>query len=365
MNILFISAADKQFDGRTRALLDILNNIGSVFEITATNGKEIYKEKECRINTHGRTGYLRFIKKSISYAKNIRNIDCVFLDNRKSVIPGLKIYKILNPNVIIYDARELYLKEEVSTLASKIGCFYEKKAIAAADVVLCANEERRGIMLEKFKHNGDILVFENFRKLEYSEEVNSEELKIKFSKYFEDESFKIVSTSGCEIERGTEDLVNAVSRLSYKSTLFLVGCKDDEDRVKIEKIAKNNKSIFVEFLPRVNQDELKYFLSFCDVGVAMYHKRNANNLYCSSGKVYEYIYEGLPIAVSDNPPLLNLVNKYKVGASNADIRDALEEVYKKRDFYRANVKKFIECQVVEKGQLDFADKLSNYISSQI
>ena len=41
MKILFISAANKNFDGRTRALLDVLNSFAEVIDITATQEADI------------------------------------------------------------------------------------------------------------------------------------------------------------------------------------------------------------------------------------------------------------------------------------------------------------------------------------
>lgn len=365
MRILFISAANKQFDGRTRALLEILKSFAEVFEITSTNGEDVYKEREFLVHMNGSKGYLSFINKAISIGEKIGDIDCLFIDNRKATIPGIRLKRILNPGMVVYDARELYLKEEVNGISGKIGCHFEEKMISMADIVICANKERREIMLDKFKHKGTILVFENFRKLRFSENADLEKIKAKYSEYFQKDAFRIVSTAGCELARGTKELILACNNLSYNYELYLVGCKDDSDRMEIEEMIRDLDIEHVNLVPRIPQDELKYFITQCDAGVAIYHKKNANNLYCSSGKVYEYIYEGIPIAVSDNPTLANLVNTYGVGVSGSDMRSVLEEIYHSYDRYKNNVDLFINLQIVEKGQQSFKKELTEIMMGGI
>ena len=357
MKILFISAADKDFDGRTRALTDILKKFADVIEITGTK-KEDHKEHEhFRISLQN--GYYTFIKKSIIAGKTVKNVDCIFVDNRKATIPALKLYKILHPKKMYYDARELYLKNEVKGITSKIGCLFEEKMIAKADFVICANYERKKIMEKKFTHKNDILVFENFRKLLYTKDGVKEIVEKKYGNIFEKGYTHIISTAGCEIERGADKLVKAVSNLSYPNQLFLVGCKNNNETEQIKDFVKKNNMENVYFIPRLNQDELKYFISKCDIGVAMYHKKNSNNLYCSSGKVYEYIYEGLPVAVTDNPPLQHLVETYPVGCANADIKIALEKVFSNYTELLNGVNDFRNEKIVEKKQEEFTELLKH------
>lgn len=359
MKLLFISTADKNYDGRTRVLIDLVKTFADVIEITAAKDEEYYSSNEYHLRLNNSMDYYKFLKKSIKIAKKHKDIDCLFIDNRKATIAGLKLKNIINPKITIYDARELYLREEMNTIYSKIGCIFEEKMINKSNMVICANEERRKIMESRYV-NTDFLVFENFRKLEYSQNIDKKNIEKKFTKYFNNTGFRIVSTGGCDLDRGTDRLVSACAKLSYKYSLFLVGTKEDSDKLIIENLKEqyNIKSIY--FIPKLSQNELKYFLSKCDVGIAIYHKKNANNLYCASGKVYEYIYEGLPVAVSDNPPLINLVNDYKVGICSSDIHKALEEVYVRHKELKNNVNTFIDKNIVENKQKEFSIKLKKY-----
>ena len=52
----------------------------------------------------------------------------------------------------------------------------------------------------------------------------------------------------------------------------------------------------------------------CNVGIVSYSNKNINNRLCASGKIYEYISLGIPVIVSNNLPLRNLVNLYNIGS---------------------------------------------------
>lgn len=101
------------------------------------------------------------------------------------------------------------------------------------------------------------------------------------------------------------------------------------------------------------------------MGISVYHKRNLNNLYCSSGKVYEYVYEGIPVAASDNPPLKHLIDRYRIGACGQDIAEAIEEVKARYGEYKDNVAKFVKSEVVERGQAEFRKKIKEKIGEFI
>ena len=204
---------------------------------------------------------------------------------------------------------------------------------------------------------GAILVFENFRKLSYSKEFSEEVMKLKFDYLNGDDSFKIVSTAGCEIERGTKELIEAASKLNFNNTLYLVGCKENAEKQEIEAFIEENKIKNVKLVPRLNQDELKYFVSKCDVGIAMYHKKNSNNLYCSSGKIYEYAYEGIAVATTDNPPMKRVLDEYGIGAYDSDIGKALVSVHDNMNDIKKNIETFVGDRVVEKKQEEFASDL--------
>ncbi|MBF1331986.1 MAG: hypothetical protein HXM66_04325, partial [Mogibacterium diversum] len=116
MKILFISAANKNFDGRTRALLDVLNSFADVVDITTTQESDFVNNNSYYVNYKS---YKEFIRKTVEIGKEHRDVDFIFADNRKATVPALKLNKLLKPKAVIYDARELYLQRETHGFASK------------------------------------------------------------------------------------------------------------------------------------------------------------------------------------------------------------------------------------------------------
>lgn len=91
-----------------------------------------------------RGAYLAFIRRAAHLFEELGNIDVVFADNRKATVPALRIKK-KHPGVrIIQDARELYLRSEMTSFTSRVGCIFEEKLYKKADVIIAANDYRAG-----------------------------------------------------------------------------------------------------------------------------------------------------------------------------------------------------------------------------
>lgn len=364
MRILFISGQNIDFDGRTKALIEILDSFAHVTVVSRLgSGKDDFLDEDS-IRIAG--GYSGFIKKAVDYASDLRDIDCVFVDNRQATVPALRIIDKINPKLVIYDARELYLYREMNTIKSRIGCRFEDKMIKKADLVIAANEERKNIMEKAFDTNATFMVFENFRQLQYTDEEAKKQAEDQFKQYFDDNDvFNIISTAGCDLSRMTDKLVRSMKDFDFKARLVLLGCKGDQDEEVCRRIAKDNRIDNVLYLPRVDLNGVKYIISQCQVGVAMYHKENANNLYCSSGKIYEFLYEGLPIATSTNPTMKRVIDTYGVGACSDNIGAAIKEVHDNYNGFRQNVEDFVAAKVVETEQQNFRETLKEFLTAEL
>lgn len=362
MKTLVVSWTNLKYDGRTRSLIDVFGSFSDLIVISGTNGSTELTSKGITINNEN---YFQFVREAINYCKRLNTVDCMLIDNRRAIIPANKIRRMLSPKVTVYDARELYIKKEMKTLSSKIVCDFEKRMIKSADCVICANEERRSIMHEIYGDEIKIFVFDNFRKLEYSSSVNFTELSTKFDYLFIADKFKIVSSAGCNINRDTIKLVKAVNELQNNCLLFLVGCVDGKDKNTITSLIHEIGATNIVLIPKVDSDSLKYILSNSDIGVAMYNKVDTNNYYCSSGKVFEYAYEGIPVAASDNPPLRRTVEKYGIGECDEEIGKAILKICNDYSRYKINVQNFIYSRVVEKEAAKFTSLMKDFIFQKL
>ena len=285
------------------------------------------------------------------------------LDNRKATIPGMIIRKMIKPHYTIQDSRELYLINEVKHFSGKIGCIFEKIMAKEADIVICANEERAKIMQHEYKLARLPLTYENLRQLEYSSEDNIEEIAKKFQKYINDDEIRIISSSGCSVARTNDVLVRNLVNVKRKCRLFLVGSNDSKEERIIRDIASKDKVNSVTILGQLNQAELKYLISQCHIGIVNYGQYDTNNKYCASGKLYEFIYEGIPVVTTTNPPLKKICNQEKIGVADDNYCDGLNEVIRDYNQYKNNVTTFARLHTIEQYDLDISTKIQTAINS--
>ena len=151
MNILFLSYGRFEYDGRQRELIKVCKQLGKTYYLTCAGEDYVPAEPEhiC-FRPAGRGAYLAFIRRAAHLFEELGNIDVVFADNRKATVPALRIKK-KHPGVrIIQDARELYLRSEMTSFTSRVGCIFEEKLYKKADVIIAANDYRARRMQQEY-----------------------------------------------------------------------------------------------------------------------------------------------------------------------------------------------------------------------
>lgn len=352
MKILLFSYGDYDYDGRLRELMRVFAGLGELYAFTRgsaplNGGHELY---------HG-AGYSGFVRTAVAYGKRLGHVDVLALDNRKAVIPGLLVRTVLRPDVMVQDCRELYLPNEVSHLAGKAGCFFEKLGIQQADVLICANQDRAHFMQELYHLEREPLVYENLRRLEYSD-ANARDVQAeKFAGYLHEGEIRLITTSGCSVSRTNDVLVRNLKKVKQPCRLFMVGETTVSDRQAIERIISEEELENVEILGKLNQDELKYLISMSHIGIVNYHQKDCNNRYCASGKLFEFLYEGLPIVTTTNPPLKRLCGEYGVGASDDSYANAVNQIVSDYPAYQARVRAFAKAHTVQANNITLRQQL--------
>lgn len=331
-----MSYGNPEYDGRLRDLINLFNVIGKVSVINT--GIQYRDDNKTFIARGGILFYYDSLKFCFKLKK--QNFDILVVDNRKPTPMLWFVKKILNPRLIIQDSRELYLVDQVESLHSKLGCIYEDKSIRNADILIVANNERASFMKEYYGLRNNVVVLENIRKLEHSNSSDKDGIYSVIDDILRQHRRFIISTAGCDLSRGTDRLVESMKLIREDIGLILVGNSSSEDEKYIKNLIKQKNISNVYILGNMKQNPLKYLMSKCDIGVVSYHQKDFNNKFCASGKLYEYLFEGLPVVTSTNPPLVNLCNKWKVGVSNDNFTLGIADVLENYEYYRNNVNKF-------------------------
>ena len=351
MKVLLISYGDFDYDGRLRELYKVAAGLGELYAITRGAKAESGNHKLCN------SGYASFIREACRYGKAIGDVDVLFLDNRKAIIPGMLLKNALKPKCVIQDCRELYISKDVGHLAGKLGCLMEKFGVPRSDIIISANKERAEIMVDMFGLKEEPLVYENLRQLEYSSDAAKQAAAEKFAPLMREGETRILSSSGCSISRTNDVLVKNLSRVEGKCRLFLAGSSTQEEIDAIQAIVTEESLDNVEILGRLNQDELKYLINNCHIGIVNYHQKDTNNKYCASGKIYEFAYEGIPVVTTTNPPLKNLCDATGIGESDDNYADAINRVMGDYARYQNSVTLFTQANPVTENNNNLLKKL--------
>jgi glycosyltransferase involved in cell wall biosynthesis len=105
--------------------------------------------------------------------------------------------------------------------------------------------------------------------------------------------------------RGLENLVRAAPRLRDGAAVVFMGY--GEYQAALERLAAQDASGRVHFIPAVPQRELLAYCASADVGVIPYQAVDLNNYYTSPNKLFDFIQAGLPIVASDLPYLRKVI----------------------------------------------------------
>lgn len=357
MKILLISYGDYDYDGRLRELCKVFSNLGELYVITRG------ATPSCNNHILFNCNYLHFIKSAIEYGKSLKDIDIIVLDNRKAIIPGVILKTFLKPQLVIQDCRELYISRDIKHFAGKMGCVIEKIGIKQSDIIICANKFRANVMKQLYRLDRTPIVYENLRELCYSAPSAVQQKQEKFSQYIFDDEKRIISSSGCSVSRTNDILVSNIDKISHKCRLFLVGNNSESDREAIEKIIAQKKLNNVHILGQLDQDELKYLISVSHIGIVNYHQKDMNNKYCASGKVYEFIYEGVPVVTTTNPPLKQICDDFHIGEADDSYFNAINTVLDNYNIYRENAINFSKKYSVQENNEKLIQELTSLISS--
>lgn len=339
-NFLIISYGDINYDGRLIELDKLFKNFGSVKTICLSereqseNDKYVMKYNAKRYLSGG--NYIKFIIFCIrSFLKEKKQSrDPVIISDNFYVSPIVFLLKIIYPNTtIIQDCRELYFKEDMPGFGKYL-CFFEEKLMKKSNIILCANKYRSNIMKERFNLRKEPLVFDNFRNFEEFT-YDNDFLDNKYKDYFKGK-WKYINTGGYSLLRRTEDLIRTFGELDNSFELYIVGGGTIEDKEYLEKIIKNLNIQNVFFIGKVTMNELKYLVNRSDIGVVTYGQYNLNNEYCSSGKLFEYIFEELPVITTENVPLKDYVDSHKIGISNNIFKESINDMTNHYELYKNN-----------------------------
>lgn len=356
MNVVIISYGIIEYDGRLKELCRVFDNLGNV-KLWCCSLFDTSKHKIRQEDYLSKKYYLGFIWYVLKQARAQRDTDILVCDNLFAAFPTLLVRRWINPKAVVQDVRELYLYRDVHG-SSKLFSFFERKLMREANVVLCANQERAELMFKEYKLKDRPLVFENIRFLEGN--YNLAEMEEKYKNTFT-YKYNIISTSGLFMERDTDKLITAMKYLSDDFGLFFVGNATAMDVEKFNELCRTQNIRNAFLIGKVPMNELKFIVQQCQIGAVHYHKKDMNNLYCASGKIYEFLHEGLPIVTTENPPLKSFCKKTNTGIADDLFYNGILTIANNYAEYKSNIQKYIQNVSPEAYCLQTAELIKEHL----
>lgn len=367
--IVYVVYHDLNTEARSNEFLQCISNIGNVHIVTLNKPKGYEDLDTYLIDKSSSIALFKLLVTAKKVIKKI-NPDIVLLHDNdcSALIPFIK--KNLPNTIILYDSSELYIKEKTEHYNPNKERFYgddglliwiknkltffrgycERKYLKNVDIIFAANAERAKKMQEYYSLKEQPQIYDNMHRID--EEYDSDKCKIKFHNCFVPSGFNILFGGGISTSRGTFEYIKAFSLLKGNYHLVIAGGASDTELKRynqlIQKLELEDKISYVGFVSRA---EFRYIIKNCQASVIMFSYDNYNSFYCASGKMYESLFEGVPILTSENPPLKRLCDEKQVGIACDNYAKAIENMQEHYSYYLDNVSRYIK-------ELDYDNRIN-------
>lgn len=132
----------------------------------------------------------------------------------------------------------------------------------------------------------------------------------------DDKHLLVLQGSGINIQRGAEELVEAMRYLD-DCFLMIIGGGDVLPMLK-EMVGQWHLEDRVRFLPRMPYSKMMQYTQLAEFGFVLDKDTNLNYRFCLPNKLFDFIQAGVPVVASHLVEVEKIIRKYDIGTFIAD-----------------------------------------------
>lgn len=225
-----------------------------------------------------------------------------------TLLANTLIKKIHRKTILYYDAHEYFTevpeiinRKRVQNIWKKI----ERYCIPKVDYFYTVNQSIANLYNEKYGSLPKVV-----RNISSKKRIPKLEMKRTDIGLSDNDFLLILQGAGINIDRGAEEVVEAVSAMQ-DVTLLIVGSGDVIPQLKKEVEKKKVKNI--HFIGKQPYEKLIQITQLADVGLTMDKDTNINYRFSLPNKIFDYLHSGLPIIASDLPEVKKIILENEIG----------------------------------------------------
>ena len=249
--------------------------------------------------------YLEWILK-IFFRFKKKNIHIVHCHSLSSLLIGA-LFKTFEKSKIIYDAHELETERNgwsgiikvMSKILERILMYYVDHIIVVSDSISEWYKNQYNLK--------EVYVIKNIPYRQDSRGICSNIIKKRFN--IQDNEILFLYQGSLNKGRGIEILLNVFSKADKNKHIVFMGYGTLEDVLKTYEINCSN----IHLHPLVNPEEIIYYSACADVGISLIENTCLSYKYSLPNKIFEYIFSGLPLIVSDLPDMGKIIDDFRCG----------------------------------------------------
>lgn len=236
-----------------------------------------------------------------------KKADLLYANDLDTLLPNYLIAR-LKKIPLIYDSHELFCEVpelQHSPFKKRIWLKLEGWIVPRLNNCITVNESIAEVFSKKYK-----VAFHSIRNISdyptHFSPKSKEALNLP-----EDKKILILQGAGINIDRGAEELIEAMG--SVKNALLLIIGGGDVWPFLEKRIKETGLSDRVKLIQKIPKQELMHYTALADLGLTIDKNTNLNYYYSLPNKIFDYIHAEIPVLASRLPEIEKIITGYGIG----------------------------------------------------